>query len=40
MGDEALRLTALMVSSRGLLTDQEFGLALDAVVGAMRWVID
>lgn len=36
VGDEALRLTALLVSSRGLLTEVEFGLALDMVVGAMR----
>ena len=36
VGDECLRLVSLMVASRGLLTEQEFGLALDAVVGAMR----
>ena len=36
VGDECLRLVSLMVASRGLLTEQEFSLALDAVVGAMR----
>lgn len=32
MGEEALRLVALIVASRGLLSDEELTLAIDAVV--------